>query len=153
MSEDEKPNPYADAFREAVRQMELPFASPFYFTDNQGEERQCTGLLPHVGSPRGTMIGTRFDPGHKTFWAATRGLDYNVVTLDNAKYEQFDAEIFVNLFKAWGWYGPEKMMPSFFVDDDWNAEDPNPEPQQQLPSIAGLLNLPGFPGPGNKGGQ
>jgi hypothetical protein len=110
-------NLIAEAWRIATgpEEMALPFASPFVFIDNRGNERQCTGLLPHVGSPMGTLIGTHYDPDHDSFIAATRGLDYLAVTLP-ASFEIYNQDRFVKALKDWGWYGPEHLMPAFFAE-------------------------------------
>ena len=110
-------NPIADAWRIATSpdEMGLAYASPFHFIDNRGQERECTALIPHLGAPMGTLIGTRFDRDHDSFIASVRGLGYYAVIL-NASFEKYDQTRFVAAVKDWGWYGPPKMLPSFFED-------------------------------------
>jgi len=109
-------NPIAEAWRIATSpdEMGLAYASPFYFIDNRGLERRCTALIPHIGSPMGTLISTRYDPDPEGFIAAVRGLGYYAVTLHNDRFARYDREQFVRAIKDWGWYGPDALLPTFF---------------------------------------
>jgi hypothetical protein len=111
-------NPVADAWRAAVAEMGLPFAAPFRFTDNRGKERQCTGLLPHIGSPMGTLMSTKYDPECENFIECVRGLGYYPVILNSPVYETYNPDKFVGFLKDWGWYGSTDSIPAFFVEDD-----------------------------------
>ncbi len=110
-------NPIADAWRIATSadEMAIPFVAPFEFTDNKGNRRQCTALIPHLGSPMGTLISTKYDPDSENFIAAVRGLGYYPVILGEA-FEKYDQTRFVKAVLDWGWYGPESLLPTFFEE-------------------------------------
>ena len=119
-------NPIAYAWRTATSndEMALAYAAPFHFIDNRGQERECTCLIPHLGSPMGTLISTRYDPDYQSFIASVRGLGYYAVTQYTDAFETYDRARFLKAVLDWGWYGPEGLLPTFFEDDPNQQQGP-----------------------------
>jgi hypothetical protein len=51
-----KPTPLAYAWMAAAHDLRFEFISPFEFAGNDGNSYTCSGLIPSVGTPKGTLI-------------------------------------------------------------------------------------------------
>jgi hypothetical protein len=103
----------AQAWLEAAADLGIEFQSPFCMRTNDGREVWCSGLLPHFGGPKGTVIASRDDPDEALDVADALG--YYAPGLSPDCYETYDRASFVEALSDWGWYGPAERQPKWLT--------------------------------------
>jgi len=107
----------ARAWKEAARDLGIEFKSPFRFSTEDGHELVCSGLLVHFGGPRGTLIisGSQ-DQDVDKIWDSAESLGFYSSALNPIHYEKYKRKAFIDTLNDWGWHGPSKRRPKWFLD-------------------------------------
>ncbi|MEW6746582.1 MAG: hypothetical protein AB1486_27905 [Planctomycetota bacterium] len=117
MSRDLSHSAMARAWRKAAADLSVDFISPFTVKGHDGREFTCCGLLPHFGSPKGTVIVSRFDFSDEDEEdAAEEAIErggYYSSGLNPYYYEKYDRSLFVSTLREWGWFGPKSQRPKW----------------------------------------
>jgi hypothetical protein len=102
-----------EAWKNAAHDLSIEFKTPFILREGE-REVCCAGLLPHFGSPKGTVLASRNDPDDALDLADTLG--YYAPGLNPDYYETYDRARFVAALLDWGWHGPPEARPAWLRD-------------------------------------
>lgn len=106
-------NRMTSAWMEAATDLKIEFRAPFCMRTSDGHEVWCSGLLPHFGSPIGTIIASQEDPDEALDVADALG--YYAPGLSPDRYESYERTTFVEALSDWGWYGPAELRPKWLA--------------------------------------
>jgi hypothetical protein len=99
------------AWKACAADLGVEFVSPFVLELPSHAPIEVTGLLPHFGGPKGTVICSRREATLAPELADTAG--YNVPGLNPFWYEDYDRPRFMETLREWGWFGPSHLRPSW----------------------------------------
>lgn len=113
-------NALARAWQHAATDLGFEFVSPFTFFDEAGRSHTCSGLVPHFGGPKGTLIVSQHDPDPDADEVGA-SLGYYTSALSPHYYYSYVRETFMQTLADWGWYGPVSLRPSWLQRVDTGA--------------------------------
>jgi hypothetical protein len=103
--------PMARAWRCAAEDLGVRLISP-HSVQHQGRCYWSSALLPDFGSAAGTVVADRHCGDAVLKICAHAG--YFAPRLSRFYFEDYNREYFVIALNAWGWYGPECDVPTWF---------------------------------------
>lgn len=95
------------AWKDAAKDLDIEFISPFKFVGSDGLEYEVTGLLPQFGAEKGTIITSRKDTDEAI--AEAEKLDgYYGSGLSPRYYDKYNRKAFIETLIDWGWRSTEE---------------------------------------------
>src|SRR4051812_38715989 len=112
----------AAAWSEAAQDLGIRVVAPFQ-VDLDGDELQCTALVPDFDDVNGTLVMT----GSTEEWQAKRAVldkasdaGYGCSFLSSA-YAHYERELFVDTLNDWGWSRGPDSAPEWYSGQPWTA--------------------------------
>jgi hypothetical protein len=110
----QKPNPMAQAWLDASKDLGIRVVHPFTFTTKAGVSATTQGVyLPDFGSAAGTLLLCRFDPDELDDLADDT--DFYQSGLNPYHYEPYQREIYIETLNDFGWFGSQSEVPAWYT--------------------------------------
>jgi hypothetical protein len=108
-----------DAWNQAAQSLDITVVAPFAFADAE-PAIECIAFLPEFGGPTGMVIGGIVPPAFDTDAALIRQANHAAVFfsfINLESYAQFNAPVFKEALKDWGFFGSPATRPAWLADD------------------------------------
>lgn len=103
-----------EAWRQASMDLEIRLVAPFDLIGYEDRVGQAVAYLPDFGGPRG-MIVTGLDGPT----SGSSGEGYYWSRLGDS-YSGYDRQLFIDTLNDWGWFGDERLKPTWYTGKPWS---------------------------------